>query len=264
VLPEAVWPTWVIHPDGEDRGWRNSFGICVHLRESAVELLLLEQMTGNEWQLIGFSVRMALASLALVLPVGLAVAWWLAKCNGRGKSLVETCVTLPLVLPPVVTGLLLLRLFGRRGPIGGWLHDALGIDVVFTWRAVVMALAVMSLPLFVRAARTAFEEVDAKFEQMARTLGAGEWRIFFTITLPLARRGVLAGTLLAFARALGEFGATIMVAGNIPGRTTTVPVAIYQSVQTGDDARAWTLAGVSALIAFGAVLVGEILMKRRK
>jgi molybdate transport system permease protein len=221
-------------------------------------------MSGAEWQLVGFSLRMALASLLLILPVGLALAWWLARKNWRGKALVETLVSLPLVLPPVVTGLLLLQLFGRRGPVGSWLHNTFNCDVVFTWRAVVIALAAMSLPLFVRAARTAFEEVDVKFEQLARTLGAGEWRVFFTITLPLARRGVLAGTLLAFARALGEFGATIMVAGNIPGRTTTLPVAIYQAVENGEDAHAWTLAGVSAVIAFAAVFVSEKLQRRRK
>jgi molybdate transport system permease protein len=221
-------------------------------------------MSGAEWQLVGFSLRMALASLLLVLPPGLALAWWLARKDWRGKALVETLVTLPLVLPPVVTGLVLLQLFGRRGPVGSWLHNTFNCDVVFTWRAVVIALAAMSLPLFVRAARTAFEEVDVKFEQLARTLGAGEWRVFFTITLPLARRGVLAGTLLAFARALGEFGATIMVAGNIPGRTTTLPVAIYQAVENGEDAHAWTLAGVSAVIAFAAVFISEKLQRRRK
>ncbi len=223
-------------------------------------------MSGAEWQLVGFSLRMALASLLLVLPPGLALAWWLARKNWRGKALVETFVSLPLVLPPVVTGLMLLQIFGRRGPVavGGWLHERLNFDVAFTWHAVALALAAMSLPLFVRAARTAFEEVDVKFEQLARTLGAGEWRVFFTITLPLARRGVLAGTLLAFARALGEFGATIMVAGNIPGRTTTLPVAIYAAVQNGEDAHAWTLAGASAVIAFAAVFVSETLLRRRK
>lgn len=221
-------------------------------------------MSVEDWQLIWFSARMALTSLVLVLPVGLALAWLLARKTWRGKSLVETLVSLPLVLPPVVTGLLLLQLFGRRGPIGGWLHERFGFDIVFTWRAVVLALAAMSLPLFVRAARTAFAEVDVKFEQMARTLGAGEWQVFFTITLPLARRGVLAGTLLGFARALGEFGATITVAGNIPGRTTTLPLAIYQSIQIGDDAHAWTLAGVSAIIAFAAVFAGEKLLGRHK
>jgi molybdate transport system permease protein len=220
-------------------------------------------MSPADWQIVGFSLRMALASLVLVLPPGLALAWWLAKFNGRGKTLVETFVTLPLVLPPVVTGLVLLQFFGRHG-VGGWLHRVLNVNVVFTWHAVALALAVMSLPLLVRAARTAFEEVDPKFEQLARTLGAGEGRVFFTITLPLARRGVLAGGLLAFARALGEFGATIMVAGNIPGQTTTLPVAIYAAVQADEDAHAWTLAGVSALVAFAAVFMSEKLSRRRK
>jgi molybdate transport system permease protein len=219
-------------------------------------------MSPADWQIVGFSLRMALFSLALVVPPGLALAWWLAKFHWRGKSLIETLVTLPLVLPPVVTGLVLLQFFGRHG-VGGWLHRVLGLDVVFTWRAVAVALAAMSLPLFVRAARTAFEEVDGKFEQLARTLGAGEWRIFFTITLPLARRGVLAGVLLAFARSLGEFGATIMVAGNIPGRTTTLPVAIYEAVQADEDNHAWVLAMVSAVVAFAAVYASEKLSRRR-
>ena len=221
-------------------------------------------MSSAEWQLVGFSLRMALLSLALILPPGLALAWCLARKDWRGKALVETFVSLPLVLPPVVTGLILLQLLGRRGPLGSWLHHAFHYDVVFTWRAVPLALAAMSLPLFVRAARTAFEEVDVKFEQLARTLGAGEWWVFFTITLPLARRGVLAGGLLALARALGEFGATIMVAGNIPGRTTTLPVAIYQAVENGEDTHAWTLAAVSAFIAFAAVFVSEKILRRRK
>ena len=221
-------------------------------------------MTREEWQFVGFTVRMALLSTALVLPVGLAIAWCLARPRWPGKTLVETLVTLPLVLPPVVTGLALLKLFGRRGPLGHWLHEQFGWDVVFTWRAVVSALAVMSLPLFVRAARTALEEVNPVFEQMARTLGAGEWRVFFTISLPLAQRGVLAGTLLALARALGEFGATIMVAGNIPGQTTTLSVAIYQYVQLGEDSHAWTLAVVAAALAFLAVWGSERLVRRGK
>ena len=221
-------------------------------------------MTGDEWQIIRFTAGMALLSTLLILPVGLALAWLLARRSWPGKTLVETLVSLPLVLPPVVTGLLLLKLFGRRGPIGHWLESRLGIEVVFTWRAVVLALAVMSLPLLVRAARTAIEEVNPLFEQLARTLGAGEWRVFFTITLPLAHRGVLAGTLLAFARALGEFGATILVAGNIPGQTTTLSVAIYQHVQLGEDGHAGTLAGVAALLAFAAVGVSELLQPRRQ
>ncbi len=221
-------------------------------------------MSSEEWQFVRFTLAMAALSTLLVLPAGLALAWALAKGKWPGKTLVETLVTLPLVLPPVVTGLVLLKLFGRRGPIGSWLHDQFGLDVVFTWRAVAIALAVMSLPLFVRAARTALEEVNPAFEQLARTLGAGEWKVFFTISLPLARRGVLGGTLLAFARALGEFGATITVAGNIPGQTTTTSVAIYQHIQTGEDGRAWALAAVSALLAFGAVLLAQLLSGKKK
>jgi molybdate transport system permease protein len=161
----------------------------------------------------------------------------------------------------VVTGLVLLKLFGRRGPIGYWLHAHFGLDVVFTWRAVVLALVAMSLPLFVLSARVAFQEVNPKFEQIARTLGASEWRVLFTITLPLAKRGILGATLLALARALGEFGATIMVAGNIPGQTTTLSVAIYEYVQLGQDSHAWMLAGVSAVLAFGSVWASQHLVK---
>jgi molybdate transport system permease protein len=221
-------------------------------------------MTGNDWQLVGFSARMAVSSTLLILPFGVALAWLLARRDWPGKTFVETFVSLPLVLPPVVTGLVLLELFGKRGPLGHWLHAQLGLDVVFTWKAVVLALGVMALPLLVRAARTAIEEVNPALEQIARTLGASEWRVFFTVTLPLARRGIFAGVLLAFARALGEFGATIMVAGNIPGRTTTLPVAIYSDVQAGDDAHAWTLAGISTVIAFLALWLGEKLSRRRQ
>ena len=221
-------------------------------------------MTAEEWEFVRFTASMAALSTILMLPFGLTAAWWLAKAKWRGKTFVETLITMPLVLPPVATGLVLLKLFGRRGPAGRWLHEAFGLDIIFTWRAVAIALAVMSLPLFVRAARSAFEEVNPLFEEMGRTLGAGEWRVFCTITLPLARRGVLAGTMLALARALGEFGATIMVAGNIPGQTTTLSIAIYQYVQLGQDSRAWILAGISALLAFAAVWGSEWLLRRRK
>jgi molybdate transport system permease protein len=207
---------------------------------------------------------MALLGTSLVLPPGIALAWLLARRQWRGKTLVETLVSLPLVLPPVVTGLLLLKLLGRRGPLGSWLWESFGLEVVFTWKAVVIALAVMSLPMLVRAARAAMEAVDPLLEQQARTLGAGELRVFFTVTLPLARRGVLAGTLLAFARALGEFGATIMIAGNIPGQTTTISVAIYNLVQLGEDSHAWMFAGVSVLLAFVSVAVSERLLRPRK
>jgi molybdate transport system permease protein len=221
-------------------------------------------MNREDWLLIEFTARMALLSTVMILPVGVGMAWCLARLRWPGKAVVETIITLPLVLPPVVTGLALLKLFGRRGPLGRWIHELFGIDVIFTWRAVVIALGVMALPLLVRASRTAFEEVDQRLEQIARTLGASEWRIFFTISLPLARRGVLGGTLLAFARALGEFGATIMVAGNILGQTTTLSVAVYQRVQLGEDTQAWILAAVSASLAFLAVLISEFLLKRGK
>ena len=221
-------------------------------------------MNSAEWQIILFTAAMAVLSTALILPPGVALAWVLARRQWRGKSLVETIVALPLVLPPVVTGLILLKLLGRRGPIGHWLYSQFHFDLVFTWRAVALALAVMSFPLLVRTVRSAIEEVNPTLEQLARTLGAGEWRVFFTITLPLARRGMVAGTLLAFARALGEFGATIMVAGNIPGVTTTLSTDIYQLVQVGEDNRAWMLAGVSALLAFAALWTSEWLQRRRK
>lgn len=207
---------------------------------------------------------MAVLGTLLVLPPGVVLAWLLARRQWRGKTLVETLVSLPLVLPPVVTGLLLLKLLGRRGPLGGWLWESFEIEVVFTWKAVVIALAVMSLPMLVRASRAAMEAVNPLLEQQARTLGAGELRVFFTITLPLARRGVMAGTLLAYARALGEFGATVMIAGNIPGKTTTLSVAIYNLVQLGEDNHAWMFAGVSLLLAFVSVAVSERLLRPRK
>ena len=220
-------------------------------------------MSSDDWQILGLTLRTAALATVLIVPPGLAVAWLLARKRWRGKSLVETLVALPLVMPPVATGLILLELLGRRGPVGGWLHRVLGVDVVFTWRAVVAAMMVMSFPLLVRAARVAFEEVDPRFEQIARTLGARDARVFVTITLPLAARGILSGVLRAFARAIGEFGATILVAGNIPGRTTTLSLAIYNHVQLGRDADAFRLLGVAVLIAFAAVWVTEAFLRSR-
>jgi molybdate transport system permease protein len=221
-------------------------------------------METSDAQIVLFTLRVAaLATLAILAP-GLALARLLARRDFPGKAFVETLLALPLVLPPVATGLLLLRLFGRRGPLGSFLEDQLGLQVVFTWRAVVVAMAVMSFPLLVRAARTAFEEVDPRLEQIARTLGAGEGRVFWTVSLPLARRGVLAGALLAFARALGEFGATILVAGNIPGQTQTLALGIYQHVQLGQDETAFRLLGYSVLAAFVAVYASEWAARRRK
>lgn len=212
--------------------------------------------------MIAFTIRAALGATALLIVPGTLVAWLLARRDWRGKSVVETLVALPLVIPPVATGLILLELLGRRGPIGSILHRA-GIDVVFTWRAVVAAMSVMAFPLFVRSARFAFEQVSRRYEEIARTLGASEWRVFFTVTLPLAKRGIVGGSLLAFARALGEFGATVLVAGNIPGRTSTIAVSIYNAVQLGQDDQAMHLLAVSVAIAFGAVWTSEWLLRRR-
>lgn len=221
-------------------------------------------MTPEEWQLIRVTVSLSVLGTLVMLPPGLAAAWLLARHDWRGKSLFETFVVLPLVMPPIATGLILLKCFGRHGPIGGWLYGHFGIDVVFTWRGVVIALAVMSFPLFVRSARVAFEEVNPRLEQIARTLGASPWRVFYSITVPLARRGLAAGLILAFARALGEFGATIMVAGNIPGETSTLSLAIYQAVQLGEDSHAYRLLAISAVLAFGAIWTSEALQHRKR
>jgi molybdate transport system permease protein len=220
-------------------------------------------LSAAEWQVVAFTLRVSALAVLLILPPGLAAAWLLARFRWTGKPLVETLIALPLVMPPVATGLLLLKLLGRRGPLGGFLQEHFGLDVVFTWRAVVVAMAVMSFPLLVRGARVAFEGVDPRLEQIARTLGATDLRVFFTITLPLARNGILGGTLLAFARALGEFGATILVAGNIPGRTATLSLSIYQLVQLGKDGDAFRLLAVAVVIAFAAVWASERFMARR-
>lgn len=199
----------------------------------------------------------------LILPGGIVLGWLLARKHWPGKTLVETLVALPLVIPPVATGLILLKVFGRRGPLGRFFENILGVEIVFTWKAAVLATAVMALPLLVRTARVAFEEVPVRYEQVARTLGAGPWRVFFTVSLPLAARGLCAGGVLAFARALGEFGATIMVAGAIPGQTITLAIGIYHHVQLGQDDQAVTLLLVSVALAFGALWLSESLLRRR-
>lgn len=210
-----------------------------------------------------FTLGVAALSTLLILPFGVGLGWLLARRAWPGKAIVETLVALPLVIPPVATGLVLLKLFGRRGPLGHFFERTLGLEIVFTWKAVVLATAVMSVPLLVRSARVAFEEVPVRLEQVARTLGAGPWRAFFTISLPLARRGLLAGGVLAFARALGEFGATVMVAGMIPGETVTLSLGIYQNVQLGRDDAALGLLAISVTLAFGAVAASEWLLRRK-
>ncbi len=220
-------------------------------------------MSSEIWQITWFTVWASALSLLLILPPGVALAWLLARKHWPGKSLIETLVALPLVVPPVATGLVLLKLLGRRGALGGWLERTFGLEIVFTWRAVVVATAVMSFPLLVRTARVAFEGVSPRLEQVARTLGASPWRVFWTVTFPLAARGLAAGAVLAFARGLGEFGATVMVAGFIPGQTVTLALSIYQQVNLGHDEAAWPLLGVSVTLAFGAVWLGERLAQRR-
>ncbi len=215
----------------------------------------------DAWRITWFTVVTATAATLLMLPPGLLIAWALARGRFRGRVLLETVVSLPLVLPPVATGLILLMLFAPRGLIGRAL-DRVGVEVVFTWKAVVLAMTIMGLPLLVRSVRAGIEQVDSRYEQVAATLGARPLRVFLTITLPLALPSVLAGAVLGFARALGEFGATIMVAGSIPGATRTLAVGIYTFAETGRDREAAALLIVSATIAFAALWLSNYLAAR--
>lgn len=208
------------------------------------------------WRITGFTILTALAATLLMLVPGLFVAWLLARKRFPGRALLETFIALPLVMPPVATGLILLMLIAPNGALGGML-GAMGIEIVFTWRAVVLAMAVMGLPLFVRTARAGLEQVDRRYEAVAATLGAPPFRAFVTVTLPLASPAIVAGAVLAFARAIGEFGATIMIAGSIPGVTQTLAVAIYSYAETGRDTDAAKLVGVSAAIAFVALFISN-------
>ena len=212
--------------------------------------------------LLGFSASLALASVVLLAVPAVATAWWLAQPGARWPRVgVEALCTLPLVLPPTAVGLLLLELLAGGSPVGELLSRA-GLELVFTPGGVVLAGAVMGLPLWLRSARTAFEQVDGRYVAVARTLGRTRAGAFWAVELPLAARGLLAGGLLAFCRALGEFGATILVAGNIPGRTQTVPLAIFQRAQAGDDAGALRLVALATAAAFAVVLLNEWLLGR--
>ena len=215
------------------------------------------------WQITLFSLAVGLASTLLILPFGIAFAWLFARKYWPLKSVVETLVLLPLVMPPVSTGLILLKIFGRRSPLGQWLYER-GIEIVFNWKGVLIAMSVMSFPLLVRSVRTSFAEVNPRLEQIAATLGASPLRIFFVITIPLAYKGIVAGALLAFSRALGEFGATILLAGNIPGETQTLSLAIYSFVQLGKDPEAFTLLGITVALAFIFVWCSEWLLRSSK
>lgn len=205
------------------------------------------------WQALQLSLLVTSLATSLVVVAGIALAFLLSRRQFRGRELLDALVSLPLVLPPTVTGYYLLVLFGRNGLIGAALYRWTGWSITFTWWAAVLAAAAMALPLMVRSARAAIDSVDRQYEQVSYTLGKGELETFLRITLPLARRGLLAGAVLAFTRALGEFGATMMLAGNIPGQTQTMPLAIYEAVLSGDQAGAQILVLVLTLVSLAAV-----------
>jgi molybdate transport system permease protein len=219
-------------------------------------------LTGEDVSILLLTLRVAAISTLLILPLGIGAAWLLARRPFRGKGAVETVLSLPLVLPPTAVGILLLSLL-RPGGLAGRFLAAAGVDLLFTWKAVAVATAVMSFPLLVRPARVAFEEIDPRLLAMARSLGRRPLSVFARVTLPLAWRGIAAGTLLAFSRALGEFGATIMVAGNIPGRTQTLALAIFHRSQIGQDSAALRLVGLTVVVAFAAVWSTEWIERRR-
>lgn len=220
-------------------------------------------MTPEELEIVRLSLKVGAVAVAACLPVAFALAWALARGRFPGKVLLDALIHLPLVLPPVVTGWLLLLAFGPQGPIGAWVEQALGITFMFRWTGAALAAAVMALPLMVRAMRLSIEAVDQRLEAAAMTLGASRWRVFRTITVPLALPGVIAGTVLGFARSLGEFGATITFVSNIPGETQTLPLAIYSALQVpgGEDA-VTRLAATSVVLSLIALVVSEMLARR--
>ncbi len=218
-------------------------------------------LSAEEWGILVLSIKVSLAAILGVLPVAFALAWVLARLRFPGKILLDALVHLPLVLPPVVVGWLLLMAFAPEGPAGRVL-EALGVSVLFRWTGAAIAAGVMALPLMVRAMRLSLEAVDPRLEQAARTLGAGRWRTFATVTLPLAAPGVLAGVVLGLARSLGEFGATITFVSNIPDETRTLPLAIYAALQLpGGDTAVWRLAALSVALSLAALVVSEVLSR---
>ncbi len=220
-------------------------------------------LTPAELEALRLSVKVGLVSMMASLPVGFGLAYLLARCEFPGKSLVNAFVLLPLVLPPVVTGLVLLMLFGSQGPLGQFFEQTLGITFAFRWTGAALAAGIMGLPLMVRAMRLSIEAVDRRLELAARTLGARRWWAFLTITLPLSLPGVMAGAILSFAKSFGEFGATITFVSNIPGETQTLPIAIYSLLQTpGGDGPAWRLAILSVLVSLVAIVGAEWVERR--
>jgi len=212
--------------------------------------------------LLELTLRVAIVATLINLPIALGVSWLLVKRRFRGQFILDVLVSLPLAIPPVAIGFFLLLVLGSEGPVGALVHDLLGVDIVFTWFAAALASAVVSFPLTARAIMVAMGDVNERLEMSARSLGAGPWRVAFTITIPLAYRGILAGVLLGFVRALSEFGATITVAGNIPDRTQTLPLAIYSRVQLRDDDTALLLVSVSIALAVITLLAHNWLLQK--
>jgi molybdate transport system permease protein len=222
-------------------------------------------LTADDLAMIGLSLRVAACATAASILVALPVAWLLARGRFWGRSLVNALVHLPLVLPPVVTGYLLLNVFGRRGLVGGWLADTLGIVFAFRWTGAALAAAIMGFPLVVRAIRLGIEQVDTRLEDTAATLGASPWRVWITITVPLSLPAIVAGAILGFAKALGEFGATITFVSSIPGETQTLALAIYAATQSpGGEARVLRLLLFSVVVSFAALLASEALVRRTR
>jgi molybdate transport system permease protein len=221
-------------------------------------------LTAEEWDIVGLSLKVSVVAVLITLPLAYGLAWVLARRRFPGRILLDALVHLPLVVPPVVTGWLLLILFGRNGPIGAWLEAHLGLVLVFRWTGAALAAAVMALPLMVRAMRLSIEAVDRRLVDAARTLGARRWRAFLTITLPLSLPGIAAGAMLGFARSLGEFGATITFASNIAGETRTLPLAIYSGLQLpGGEALVTRLSLISIALSLAALVLSEWLVRRR-
>ncbi|BES69409.1 molybdate ABC transporter permease subunit [Marinobacter nanhaiticus D15-8W] len=222
-------------------------------------------LTATEWEAIAISMRVAGSAVAWILVPGIAMAWLMARRDFRGKSIVDGVLHLPLVLPPVVVGYLLLVGLGRQGVLGQWLDRVFDIQLPFTWQGAAVAGGVMAFPLLVRSVRLSLEAVDTGLEAAARTLGASRWRVFYTITLPLTLPGLITGTVLAFARALSEFGATITFASNIPGETRTLPLALYTLIQTpGAEAAAARLCAIAIVIAMLSLIISEWLARRAR
>ena len=231
------------------------------MQETAGDLLPIEGLGQSVWLPLELSLRIAGLATLISFVAAIVAAWFLARRRGPLPALLDSLCTLPLVLPPTVLGYYLILMVGRRGALGPWLAEA-GIELIFSWQGAVLAATVVVFPLLYKSARAALEQVDTHLEDAARTLGASEWRVFLTVSLPLAGRGILAGLMLAFARGMGEFGATLMVAGNIPGKTQTLALAIYDAFQAGEDIRAAGLVLVTSLVCIGLLMAAELLLKR--